>query len=70
MNSTKNKLKGMKNKTIGAIKEKIGKSIGNSKLEAKGSAERTKGQIQSAFGNMQSAAKAKLKKMEDASRRA
>ena len=70
MNPTKNKMKGLKNKAMGTIKEKIGKTIGNPKLEAKGAIEKTKGQLQSAMGDMQRVAKSNLKKLEESSKRA
>ena len=67
MSITKNKLqlRGAKNKAVGAIKEKVGKAVGNSKLEAKGTGERAKGQIQIALGNMKSAAKSGLKRVNE-----
>lgn len=57
MKSMKNKMKAEKNKIVGAVKEGAGKMVGNPRLEAEGSRERAKGQVQSAVENIKDAAR-------------
>ena len=70
MKPKKNKLQGARKQAVGIIKEKAGKLVGGSKLEAKGTVERIKGDIQSAVGNLQSAAISGMKKLSDTKKRA
>jgi len=70
MNSMKNKSNGAKNKTVGIIKEKVGKAVGNPKLETQGTSEHMRGQIQSVINSLQKAAKYGLKQVDDSIKRA
>jgi len=50
MNSSKDKLKGSVNSTIGSLKEGTGRVTGNTNLEAEGSIQKAKGKVQKLSG--------------------
>ncbi len=61
MKSAKNKIDGAKNKTIGIVKENLGKIVGSRKMEDEGIKDRAKGNVQTAVGNLKDAANSILK---------
>ncbi len=50
MNSNNDKLKGSVNTAVGGLKVGAGRAIGNDKMEAEGSIQKTKGQAQKLSG--------------------
>jgi uncharacterized protein YjbJ (UPF0337 family) len=46
----KDRIKGAANQAKGAIEKAVGKAAGDTKLQADGNADRTKGKVQSAIG--------------------
>ena len=46
------KLKGTADKTVGSIKETVGKATGNEELQAKGVAQKLKGEAEKAVGSV------------------
>ena len=57
MSSATDKLKGMGNQAAGAVKEGVGKAVGNDKLAAEGQAQHAKGHLQEAKGDVKDAVK-------------
>jgi uncharacterized protein YjbJ (UPF0337 family) len=53
----KQHLKGATDKAKGAIKDAIGKSTGNERMQAEGKADKAKGDIRHAAGNVKDAAR-------------
>jgi len=52
MSANKDKLKGSVNSTVGSVKEAAGQATGNQRLEAEGSAQKTKGNVQKLAGSV------------------
>ena len=50
MSSTTDKLKGMADQAAGAVKQGVGKAVGNPKLEAEGAIQKSAGKAEEAFG--------------------
>ena len=50
MSSTTDKLKGMADQAAGAVKQGVGKAVGNPKLEAEGAIQKGAGKAEEAFG--------------------
>ncbi|RBM06818.1 CsbD family protein [Novacetimonas cocois] len=46
------KMKGTADRTVGSIKESVGKATGNEELEAKGTAQKLKGSAEKAVGGV------------------
>jgi uncharacterized protein YjbJ (UPF0337 family) len=61
MNSINDKISGVANKVVGAIKEATGHAVGNPSLEVEGAAQKLKGKTQEAVGE----AKDEVKKLVD-----
>ncbi len=57
MSSTKDKVKGHTNETVGKVKEGIGKATGNSSLEGEGVGQQVKGKAQQLKGDVKDAIK-------------
>jgi uncharacterized protein YjbJ (UPF0337 family) len=57
MSSTTDKLKGAANEAAGSVKESVGKSVGNDRVEAEGAVQKAKGQAQQAVGKGKDALK-------------
>lgn len=55
MTLDKDRIDGMANKAGGAIKEGVGKLIGDKKLETEGEAQQVRGKIQNAIGGAKDA---------------
>jgi uncharacterized protein YjbJ (UPF0337 family) len=53
----KDRIKGSAKQTKGAVKEAVGKALGDSKLVAEGKSDKTEGKIQNAFGGLKDALK-------------
>ncbi len=53
----KDRIEGSANQAKGAVKETLGKAIGDNKLQAEGAADKMKGKVQNAVGGMKDAAK-------------
>ena len=53
----KNRIAGAAKKIKGSIKETIGKSTGDAKLEAEGKADKVEGKVQNAIGGLKDALK-------------
>jgi uncharacterized protein YjbJ (UPF0337 family) len=53
--STMDKVEGNFHRTKGAVKEEAGYLVGNEKLEARGKAENTEGQVQKKVGDVKAA---------------
>ena len=58
----KDRIAGAAHETKGAVKEAIGKAIGDSKLQSDGATEKTAGQIQNAVGGVKDSVRDMLKK--------
>jgi uncharacterized protein YjbJ (UPF0337 family) len=50
--SSEDKAKGTAKDAIGSVKEKAGRALGNERLEARGTAEKTEGKIQKKVGDV------------------
>jgi uncharacterized protein YjbJ (UPF0337 family) len=50
MGSTTDKIKGVANEAAGAVKEGVGKAVGNPNLELEGAGQKLKGETQEAVG--------------------
>ena len=50
MSSTTDKIKGMADQAAGAVKQGVGKVVGNPKLEAEGAIQKNAGKAEEAFG--------------------
>lgn len=61
MGSTTDKIKGVANQAVGAVKQEVGEAVGNPNLEVEGAAQKLKGQAQETIG----AAKEAVKKIVD-----
>ena len=57
MSSTTDKIKGMANEAVGAVKQSAGKAVGNPNLEVKGTLQKGKGEVQQAIGKAKDAVK-------------
>jgi uncharacterized protein YjbJ (UPF0337 family) len=57
MSSTTDKIKGVANETAGKVKESVGRTVGNERLEAEGDAQQLKGATQKAVGDAKDAVK-------------
>lgn len=57
----KDRIAGAAKQAKGAVKEAVGKAVGDPKLVAEGKADKVKGKIQSAVGGVKDAAKETLK---------
>ena len=55
----KNRIEGSAKQIKGAVKETIGKAIGDTKLQSEGRADRIKGKIQNAVGGLKDTLKGK-----------
>lgn len=53
----KDRIAGAAKQTTGAIKEAVGKAVGDSKLVADGRSEQAAGKVQNAFGGLKDALK-------------
>lgn len=53
----KDRVKGVVNQAKGAVKETVGKVVGDAKLEAAGKADKLKGRVQNAIGSTKDALK-------------
>jgi uncharacterized protein YjbJ (UPF0337 family) len=53
----KDRIAGSAKQTKGAVKEAVGKAIGDAKLVADGKSDKTEGKIQNAFGGLKDALK-------------
>ena len=58
----KDRVEGSAKRVKGAIKETIGKVVGDAKLEAEGKADKTEGKLQNAIGGLKDAARDAVKK--------
>lgn len=56
----KNQVKGEVEQAKGAVKEVLGKSVGNESLESEGIVQKTVGKVQSLVGDVQAKLKSKL----------
>ena len=52
MNTNNVNLKGSVNSAVGNVKQAAGRAVGNQRLEAEGSMQKTKGQVQKLAGSM------------------
>lgn len=57
MSSTTDKIKGMANEAAGAVKQGVGKAVGNRDLEVKGAVQKKKGEAEQAVGKAKDAVK-------------
>ena len=55
----KDRIIGSAKEAKGKVKEAVGKAVGDSKLEAEGTADRIKGKVQNAVGGLKDAIKGK-----------
>jgi uncharacterized protein YjbJ (UPF0337 family) len=55
----KNRIIGSAKEAKGAVKEVIGKVVGDAKLEAEGNADKTEGKVQNAIGGLKDTLKGK-----------
>ena len=58
----KDRIEGIGHQVKGAVKEGLGRIIGDAKLQADGTAERASGKVQNAIGGAKDAAREALKK--------
>ena len=58
----KDRVEGSAKQVKGAVKETIGKVVGDAKLEAEGKADKTAGKLQNAIGGLKDAARDAVKK--------
>jgi uncharacterized protein YjbJ (UPF0337 family) len=58
----KDRIKGSAHEAKGAIKQGVGKAIGDSKMETEGAGEKNAGKVQNAVGGVKDAAREALKK--------
>lgn len=65
MGSMKDKTAGLANQAAGTIKQKIGKTVGNERLQVEGSVQKAKGKVQEAVGNLKAATKDAANKVAD-----
>ena len=57
MGSTTDKIKGMADQGVGSVKEGLGKALGDKEMEAKGAAQKVKGDAERAVGKGKDAIK-------------
>ena len=57
MSASTDKLAGAANQAAGSVKEAVGKTVGNKKLEAEGAAQKVKGKVQETVGDAKSKVK-------------
>ena len=57
MSSTTDKIKGLANEAVGAVKQGVGKAVGNRDLEVKGAVQKKKGEAEQAVGKAKDAVK-------------
>ena len=55
----KDRILGSAKEVKGAVKEAVGKAVGDTRLEAEGTADKIKGKVQSAVGGLKDAIKGK-----------
>lgn len=55
----KDRIEGSAKQTKGAVKEVVGKAVGDSKLQSEGKADKIEGKIQNAVGGLKDALKGK-----------
>lgn len=65
MGSTRDKTVGLANQGAGTIKQKVGETVGNERLQAEGSAQVAKGHVQEAIGDLKAATKDVANKVAD-----
>lgn len=53
----KDRIKGSAKKTGGAIKEKVGKALGDKKMEAEGAAKKSEGKVRNTAGGLKDKAR-------------
>jgi uncharacterized protein YjbJ (UPF0337 family) len=58
----KDRVEGSAKQVKGAVKETIGKVVGDAKLEAEGKADKAEGKVQNAIGGLKDAARDAVKK--------
>ncbi|KAF2988787.1 CsbD family protein (plasmid) [Methylocystis sp. MJC1] len=57
MGSTTDKIKGAANQAAGAVKQGVGKAVGNPNLEVEGAGQKLKGEVQETVGKAKDAVK-------------
>ena len=57
MSSTSDKIKGMADQAVGAVKESVGKAVGNRKLQGEGAVQKGVGKAEEAYGKAKDAVK-------------
>ena len=57
MSSTTDKIKGMADQAAGAVKQGVGKAVGDRNLEVKGALQKKKGEAEQAIGKAKDAVK-------------
>ena len=50
MSSSTDKIKGMADQAVGAVKQGVGKAVGNTRLETEGAVQKNVGKAEQAFG--------------------
>ncbi len=63
MSSTTDKIKGAANEVAGSVKKAVGKTVGNTKLEAEGIGQKAKGKVQVAVGDAKTSVKNNVNKL-------
>jgi uncharacterized protein YjbJ (UPF0337 family) len=58
----KDRIVGATKEFKGGIKEKVGKAVGDAKLQSEGNAEKAEGKVQNAIGGLKDTVKGALKK--------
>jgi uncharacterized protein YjbJ (UPF0337 family) len=58
----KDRVAGSAKQAKGAVKEAVGKAVGDAKLEAEGKSDKAAGQVQNAIGGLKDTARETLKK--------
>ena len=57
MSSSTDKIKGMADQAAGAVKQGVGKAVGNTRLEAEGAVQKNAGKAEQAYGKAKDAVK-------------
>jgi uncharacterized protein YjbJ (UPF0337 family) len=57
MSATSDKIAGVGNKAAGSVKQAVGKTIGDKKMEAEGAGQKARGQVQEKIGDAKSRVK-------------
>ncbi len=65
MGSMKDKTAGLANQAAGTIKQQVGKTVGNERLQAEGTVQKAKGKVQEAVGDLKAATKSAANKVAD-----